>query len=500
MDSHRYTHLFDAESREQLATINRALLDLEARPDAVAAVHELFRAVHSLKGMSASLGYHGVAAFAHEVETLLERVRSGARPIDGEVMDVLFAAADALEGGVERAASGAAEPPSSAEALARVRRAVAGAAVAAASADAALSDTPEAAARLDDGPGVLVRVRQRSGTIFPGVRAFMVLQKARALGDLVAVSPSIEELKSAEISQAFAFRLVTPLPPAAIESAVRAVGDVDHVMVLEGPGRQRAPLYMTPTDEPLSLPHATRYVRIEVSRLDRLVNLIAELAHERAELEQLTAGRREPALDAAIARTSRLIADLQGEVMASRLVPAWHLFDRFPRLVRDAARQLHKEIEFTIDGRDLEVDRFVLDEIGEPVVHLLRNAVDHGIEAPQVREAAGKPRAGRIVLSVARDAGRMAVRVRDDGAGIDAGRVLARARERGLVDAGVGELDDAALLRVLATPGFTLAASVSDLSGRGVGMDAVQARVRQLGGEIRLETAPGAGTTVTLRF
>jgi two-component system chemotaxis sensor kinase CheA len=506
VDATPYADLFRSESREQLSTVNRALLDLEARPDDATPVHELFRAVHSLKGMSASMGYAALAAFAHELETVLERLRTGALAARGGVTDALFAAADALEVAVDDAIAGRGEPPALSEALTRVR-AYAGGGGAGQRASTAVASgverAPDAATedeRVDDGPGVLVRVRQRSGTVFPGVRAFMVLQKARALGDLVAVSPPAMELQAAEVSQAFAFRLVTTRPATEIESAIRSVGDVEQVRVLIGRGRHRAPLRMTPSEEPAAAPTPTRYARVELSRLDRLVNLIGELVEARDHLQAVAAGRGDAALDEAMARASRLIGDLQGEVMASRLVPAWQLLDRFPRLVRDAARALGKEIEFTVIGRELELDRFVLDELGEPVVHLLRNSVDHGIESPDEREAAGKPRAGRVTLAVRREGGVVLVRVSDDGRGIDRTRVLARARSLGLADADTSSLDDAELLRILASPGFSLAAAVSALSGRGVGVDAVQTRMRQLGGVLSLATTLGEGTTVTLRI
>lgn len=502
MDPHRYADLFRSESRAQLTEANRALLDLEGHPTDRQPVHVLFRAVHTLKGMSASMGYPTVASFAHELESLLDRVRAGTQSTSVELMDVLFAATDALEAGIECAVAGAPEPPALAAALAQLRR-VAGDPVAGdpvAGEHTAGSDAKEAAFSLDEGPGVLVRVRQRADAVFPGVRALMVVQKARTLGDLLAVSPPLTELQAAETPQAFAFRLLTTMRAADIEAAIAATGDIEHVEVSAGRGRQRAPMRMTPTDETATATVGARYVRIELARLDALMNLIGELASTRGRLLQLTAGGGNPALDEEITHASRLISDLQAEVTASRKVPAWHVFDRFPRLVRDAARQLRKEIEFTVEGKDVEVDRFLLDEIGEPVMHLLRNAVDHGIEAPEAREAVGKPRTGRLVLSVAREGSAVLVRVRDDGRGIDRERVLAQAIEQGVVAPDVTHLETDTLLRVIARPGFSTAVAGSGFSGRGVGVDAVQVRVRQLGGTVELETAPGDGTTITLRF
>ena len=516
MDPQRYAELFRSESREQLSEVNRALLDLERAPGDVQPVTVLFRAVHTLKGMSATMGYTAVAAFAHELESLLDRMRNGDQGISAELMDVLFSAADVLESGVNRAVDGTPDAPGAAEVLEQMRHVAGGGATAEFRAltgehratTATTGEFPlasatraDASASLDEGPGVLVRVRQSPDTMLPGVRAFLVLQKVRALGEIVAVSPPLAELQAAEVPQAFAFRLVTALSPSEIEKAIVAAGDVEHVEVSAGRGRQRAPVRMRAGDDAASTaPKGTRHVRIELARLDTLMNLIGELVIARGRLLQLTAGHGDPALDEVMTQTGRLVGSLQGEIMASRMVPVWQVFDRFPRLVRDAARQLHKEIEFSVEGKEIELDRSLLDEIGEPVVHLLRNAVDHGIEAPEVRESLGKPRTGRLTLSASRERSAVLVRVGDDGRGIDRSRVLARAKELGMVGADVPRLDDDMLFRVIAAPGFSTAAVVSDLSGRGVGIDAVQARVRQLGGTVEMETAPGTGTTITLRL
>jgi len=186
--------------------------------------------------------------------------------------------------------------------------------------------------------------------------------------------------------------------------------------------------------------------------------------------------------------------------MTSRLVPVWQVFDRFPRLVRDAARSLGKDVDFVIEGKDIELDRSMLDEIGEPVVHLLRNAVDHGLESPAERLAAGKPAAGKLRLAALRDRSSVLIRVTDDGRGVDKARVLAKAKRLGLVDAARGELTDEEIFRLIARPGFSTSEKVTDLSGRGVGIDAVATRVRALGGSLEMKTATGEGTTVTARL
>jgi two-component system chemotaxis sensor kinase CheA len=244
----------------------------------------------------------------------------------------------------------------------------------------------------------------------------------------------------------------------------------------------------------------TKHVRIELSRLDTLLNLIGELVIVRGRLNALTRAIALPALADAMSDATRLIGDLQAEIMTSRLVPVGQVFDRFPRLVRDIARQLGKDVVLQIEGKEIELDRSVLDEIAEPVVHLLRNAVDHGLELPEAREAQGKPRAGRLTLAAQRDRASVLITVRDDGKGIDRARVLERAIALGIVEPGTTKLDDEAMLRCIAQPGLSTAEQVTDVSGRGVGIDAVQSRVRVLGGSLEVSTAPGEGTTVTIRL
>ncbi|MFI5245762.1 MAG: chemotaxis protein CheA, partial [Gemmatimonadales bacterium] len=194
------------------------------------------------------------------------------------------------------------------------------------------------------------------------------------------------------------------------------------------------------------------------------------------------------------------VTELQQEILAMRMVPVWQVFDRFPRLVRDTAHRLNKEVTFAVEGKEIELDRSLLDEIGEPIVHLLRNAIGHGIESPEARAAAGKPRAGRVVLSAARDRAAVQIRVSDDGRGIERARVLDRARALGLVDEGTREIGDDALFRLVARPGFSTADEVSELSGRGVGIDAVLTKVRALGGLLELKSVSGEGTSITIRL
>jgi two-component system chemotaxis sensor kinase CheA len=303
-----------------------------------------------------------------------------------------------------------------------------------------------------------------------------------------------------------------------VEEALRKAGDVDDVRVGEDEATNALPrqtmefnvaelaglMDEVPAAAAAPAPQAgvrqQRSVRIDLRRLDNLMNLIGELVITRGRLNQLAGTSDDPALVEAVGQTSRLVADLQDEIMTSRMVPVWQVFDRFPRLVRDAARSVEKEVVFAIEGKEVELDRSMLEEVGDPIVHLLRNAVDHGIERPADRIAKGKPAAGRLTLSALRDRSAVAIRVSDDGRGIDRARVLSRAQEHGLIDATKTDLTDDELVKLIARAGFSTAEKVTDLSGRGVGVDAVYNRVRALGGSVDIRSVQDEGTTVTLRL
>ncbi len=519
MDPSRYAELFRTESRDQLSAINRALLALEQGEATRDPVDAIFRGVHTIKGMSATMGYSAVAEFSHEMESLLERVRDGEQGLSPDLMDALFAAADALEAGVEGAREHDAMSESMKRALERLHdvaggRSTAEFRVGRLSDIVALPTVVEAEAALD-GEGMLITVEQEPQAMLPGVRAFMAVQRLRELGEIRSCVPSVEALQTAVLPQSFRVLLATSAGEAEVERAVRSAGDVKSVVVRRREAPDVAPDVTPPRNRRITdqlgldelgrptvhteAPRA-RHVRIELSRLDSLLNLIGELVIVRGRLQALTRPSADAPLQDAMADATRLIGQLQSEIMTSRLVPVGQVFDRFPRLVRDVARQLGKDVLFSIEGKEIELDRSVLDEIGEPVVHLLRNAVDHGLERPDVREAAGKARAGRLTLAAQRDRSSVVITVRDDGRGIDRERVLARAIALNLVDAGSTRLDDDLLLRCISHPGFSTAEKVTDVSGRGVGIDAAQARTRTLGGTLEIATQSGVGTTVTIRL
>ncbi|HEX8850856.1 MAG TPA: chemotaxis protein CheA [Gemmatimonadaceae bacterium] len=514
MDTSRYADLFLTESQEHLSAINHALLELERAPDSAEPVNALFRAVHTIKGMSATMGYAQVAELAHELETLLDTLRTGAREVSAEITDALFTAADALEVAVGLSVANREGEIDVAGPLDKLR-AVQGTATtgsgdggrgSAAKRSSTSVPTVEAhrwSAPVPPGTGLVVRVAIASDAPLRGVRAFMVVEKLRALGTVEAMHPPLDELKDGTFGADFAVRLATQHPSDHVHDVVAGLGDVSAVEV-QGSATTTATANAPEANGngagPVDAMRANRNVRIDLRRLDNLMNLIGELVITRGRLTQLSSTLGDAALDETVTQASRLISDLQDEIMTSRMVPVWQVFDRFPRLVRDASRTLGKNIDFTIEGKEIELDRSLLDEIGDPVVHLLRNAIDHGIETPEERKKAGKPAEGRLRLEAMRDRSAIVIRVTDDGRGIDRDRVLRKARDAGLVEAGRTELSDDELIRLISRPGFSTAERVTDISGRGVGIDAVQTRVRSLGGLVEIRSVPRQGTTVTVRL
>lgn len=523
MDLSRYADLFLTESREHLSAMNHSLLALERAPAASEPVQSLFRAVHTVKGMSATMGYQAVAELAHEMESILDRVRRGSLEASPPVIEALFGAADALEAAIEASVRTDGEGADVSGAVSRLRACAPAAAATEAAPDETAASVAAAAAMVEpaalaaeehaaepaersDLPGRggrVVRVRIARAAPLRSARALVVLRQAEALGTVRAVSPPPAAIAAGEFGDEIQVRLESTATDAEIASRLGGMADVEEVLVASGEAAPAAGETARAGDAvPASAPgaRAPRHVRIDLRRLDALMNLVGELVIARGRLVQLSTALDDPALDDAVAETGRLVAELQDQIMLSRMVPVGQVFDRFPRLVRDAAHALGKQVAFTVEGSDIELDRSMLDEIGEPVVHLLRNAVDHGVEPPAEREAAGKPPVGSLRLSVARERSTVLVRVSDDGRGVDRDKVLARARAMGLVTEDRTELGDDELARIIARPGFSTAERVSDLSGRGVGIDIVMNRVRALGGAVEIRSTPGQGTTVTVRL
>jgi two-component system, chemotaxis family, sensor kinase CheA len=491
MDLSKYAALFLAESREHLRACNSSLLQWEGDPAAVEPVDRLFRAIHTIKGMAATMGYAAVAQLAHGTENLLDALRQGRVSAGPEIFQLLFRAIDTLGRSVEAAATGT-EEAAAAELLSELDTASGGtAATSSAPPSRELSSAPAEpepmSRRATDAPHSRpVQVSICSDAVMRGARAALVLRRAGGLGTISALRPPASEQERDEFDGRFSFRLQTRLSDAEVIAALRSVGDVDTIQFEE--------LVSAETEARVR----GRQIRVDLRRLDLLMKQVGELVVAKSRLSALSAEAGDPVLTEVSERISRLVSGMQGEVIAARMTPVGEVFERFPRLVRDLSRDLGKRIRFDMEGEEIELDRSILDEIGEPLVHLIRNAADHGIEPPDDRATLGKPVEGRILLSATRERNTVAIRVVDDGRGIDRDQILAKARREGAAPEADALTDDL-LVRVLARPGFSTAESVSGVSGRGVGVDVAMTRVRALGGTLELRSELGRGTTFVIR-
>lgn len=491
MDVSKYAAIFLAESREHLSSCNHLLLKWERDPAATDAVGGLFRSIHTIKGMAATMGFTGVAELAHRMESLLDGLRQAHLTADEGTFQLLFRAVDALGQGVEQAAAGR-EPALDLVLVAALEAATGGAPISPPVSAPGEGEPPRR--RASDTPrGRSVQVVIRPDAVMRGARAILAVRRAEVLGLVSAVRPSLVQLEREEFDGRVGFRIESRATEEELTAAIRTAGEVQHVRFEEP-----APLDADGGAE------QHRQIRVDLRRLDRLMKQVGELVVAKNRLGVLSAAGADPSLAEVSDRIGRLVSGMQAEVIASRMTPVGEVFERFPRLVRDLARDLGKRIRFDLEGEEIELDRSILDEIGDPLLHLIRNAADHGIETPEVRVQAGKPPEGRILLAATRERNSVTLRVSDDGRGIDRAAIAAKARREGATDVvtAPGESEsvpDDVLLRVLARPGFSTAQAVSGVSGRGVGVDVAMTRVRQLGGTIEIRSELGKGTTFLIR-
>jgi two-component system, chemotaxis family, sensor kinase CheA len=510
MDTSQYLPMFLAECREHLQELNLAVVRIEEQPDDRATVDEIFRIAHSLKGMSATMGFDGMAALTHQMEDVFELLRQRSGGLERETVDVLLECLDALSGATDAIETDGAERLEPAPLIERLKGLVRDRtpvqAVARHGGEAAVSLPDSVADALVAGQAMLhARVTLGEDTLMPAVRAYMVIAAAADLGTVVASAPEVDDV------EAFDGRLVDLWVTAEVEASVLSaalvsVPDVATAEVSEAAAQGEAAPAVT-VDAPVvaseraDTSRAAATVRVDAERLDQLMHLMGELVVQRTQVEVLAAEADVPGLSQAMQDLTRCSHALQAIVMQVRMIPVEAVFLRFPRLVRDLSSKLGKQVELELVGQDTELDRTVVDALGDPLVHLVRNALDHGLETPAEREAAGKPPVGKVRISARHAGGNVMITVADDGHGVNPLAVAAKAVKAGLLTHEQADgIDMARAIELLFEPGFSTRDQADDISGRGVGMDAVRAKVRELGGEVLLTSEPGQGTTAQIRL
>lgn len=551
MDLTQYLGMFLEESREHLQNLNDGLLGLESNPEDTRLVNEIFRSAHTLKGMSATMGYSQIAELTHQMENVLQKFRNGEVKVNGKTIDTMFRCLDSLGTMVETIANGEEINIDTGPLLSELQECDSdeessqstNASPAEADGKAASDTQPEHNTinlELNEFEKNVVQEGQEQGyqtyhllitvkenCVMKSARAFMVFKRLEELGEIIKTSPSVTDIEDEKFDQSFEVVFLTTTPQEELVKAIGAVSEIETprltLVKLQEPqrlpagqaqsssGKQPEPPKSTQPSKadasegasrpaPLK-PRATATIRVDIDRLDKLMNLVGELVINKTRLAQIGRGSDNPALSETVEQMDRVFIDLQNLVMKVRMVPIEQVFNRFPRMVRDLAKDLNKEIDLEIIGQETELDRTVIDEIGDPLVHLLRNSVDHGVETPQEREENGKPPMAVVKLSARHEGNHVIIEVSDDGKGIDPERIKEKAVEKGLILLSEAEaMDETDAVNLVFAAGFSTAEKVSDVSGRGVGLDAVRSKIEALSGECRIFSKPSIGTTFRIQL
>jgi two-component system chemotaxis sensor kinase CheA len=494
--------IFRQEAQDLLEQIEQGLLDLAARPGDRDTVDAVFRALHTLKGSGAMFGFDALAAFTHHCESAFDRVRKGEVPASADLVTAVLAAQDHMRALAEGREASAAEGEAL---LAGLRQAVDAAAGVAAAAPTVPAKTT-----------FKIRFSLPADALANGTRPLPLLDELRELGDCQVIAltdnvPALDTLNPTECHLGWEVLLTTEHGRSAIEDVFIFVID-DMVLEIETLGDtapdavevvEDVPTLAADKAEPEAAdPKAQRggeTVRVPAERLDALMDRVGELVIAQSRLKQLAAAGTEPLLRGVSEEIERLAAELRDTMMVVRMVPVGQLFGRFRRLIHDLARDTGKTIALTLEGEATELDKTVIERLADPLVHLIRNAADHGLEPPEARAVAGKPQTGTIALAARQSGAEVIITITDDGRGIDRARVRAKAEENGLIAADA-VLTDQELLQLIFQPGFSTAQAVTSLSGRGVGMDVVKRTIEGLRGAIEMTSRIGEGSQIALRI
>jgi len=513
--SEEYVQAFVHESEEQLTDLNNSLLALESDPDDQEAMDDIFRTAHTLKGNFGAMGYDDASDLAHALEDLLDELREGEMAVTPEVMDLVFAGVDRLELAVESIDEDGAVDVETADLEDDIRAVIE---------DGGATD---ADGRTDDADSTQVDTFDVAVEVgdseMRGVDGMLVLEAIREECDLVSATPDPDAIEDGDYEDGFELVVASTTADelratldrvSAIEDATLAqAGSEDEAEQTDETEGSVAPDDggdvdgggdATADDGAGSTNGASREissVRVDVDQLDDLHGLVEQLVTSRIKLRRAVDDGDVGSATDTLGELDKITGNLQNTVMDMRLIPMRKVISKFPRLVRDLAREQEKEIDFRMEGQDIELDRTILTEISDPLMHILRNAVDHGIEPPAERERVGKDREGTIELRAKRERDHVTITVEDDGRGLDVDELRQKAAEKGVrSEAELDSMEDTEVYDLVFHPGFSTADEVTDVSGRGVGMDVVHSTVKQLDGSVNVESEHGEGTTVTLRL
>lgn len=546
MDVNQYLEMFIEESKEHLQACSEHLLELEKNPEDLTIVGEIFRSAHTLKGMSATMGFEDLANLTHKMENVLDAIRNEKIVVTPEILDVVFESVDHLEEMVMDIAAGGDGKRDVTGTVALLKQIESGEAIEAGEVAEEMPATIEnTQLTYDDYEKSIIlqsfeqafnayeiAVSLREDCLLKAARVMMVFQVLETEGEVIKTSPSVESLEEEQFDQTFHIAFLTQTASEELEAKIMKVSEVSEVLItaieaeqlkpeekqesVEQATSKAASEKATQTEQVASTkktnsaktpakkataPVGNKTIRVNIERLDILMNLFEELVIDRGRLQSISSEVNHNELNETVERMSRVMGDLQNIILTMRMVPVETVFNRFPKMIRQLSRELNKKISLEIIGAETELDRTVIDEIGDPLVHLIRNSVDHGIESPAERAANGKPEEGTVVLRAYHSGNHVFIEIEDDGAGINKDKVLAKALAKGVVTPEQAEtMSDKQINELILASGFSTAEVISDVSGRGVGLDVVKTTIESLGGNISIDSIQGSGSVFSIQL
>lgn len=524
-DINQYRDLFFEETDEYLQTLDDSVLELEKNPKDNQLLDEIFRAAHTLKGMAATMGYDTMTELTHHMENVFELFRNGSIEVNSDIITLIFKCLDQLSEIVEDLRKDKDieyDISNLIEELNNVSGENTGVTTEKKDTEEYninISDTDATVienAQSRDYNAFKIKIQITKSCMLKGARAYLIVNKLEQQGDIISSNPKAEELEEGNYGDSFSLIYVTKLEKVKVRNIIKNNAEIENVLIKKIEDiyiyqENKADLETEEKSKPKAIgkredkgnknrnqgSQINQSIRVDLGRLDSFMNLVSELVIYRTRLEDLSTTYNINEINEPLEHVGRITSELQDLVLKIRMQPVNTVLNRFPRMIRDLSKELNKEIELVITGEETELDRTVVSELGEPLVHLIRNAADHGIESAEVRESLGKPKKGLINISAYQEGNRVVLVVQDDGKGLDPENIRENAENKGINTEGLGDKE---LINLIFHQGFSTVEDVTNVSGRGVGMDVVREKISSLGGDIEVTSEVNVGTTFLIKL
>ncbi|MBU5314249.1 chemotaxis protein CheA [Tissierella carlieri] len=529
LDISQYINIFVEEAKEHLQNMNDVLLELEKNPSHLGHINEIFRVAHTIKGMSGTMGFHNMANLTHEMENVLQAARNNDIELSENIIDILFECFDALDSSVSHIIDFGTEEDDNNQIIINKLTNLLNE-----EKNGKHENIPVDDLKIDNFVLEAINKAKKEGLniyridfvlsescMLKSARAFIIFNTLETFGEIIYSNPSVEDIEDEKFDLKFSVLLVSDNDKSIILSELNQISEIENITLTDSEDNNSNKIIESkesevPTDSNIVMDEVNvksekttqthsgkvgKTVRVDIDRLDNLMNLVSELIIIKTRMDDLSEKTTGENMTEAIEYLERITTNLHDAVMKVRMVPIERVFNRFPRLVRDLSKELGKEIDLQMSGEETEVDRTVIDEIGDPLIHMIRNSIDHGIELPADRIKIGKPEVGTVVLKSYPDGNNVVIEVEDDGRGMDHNLIKKKAVEKGILDEREAEnlsIEDS--INLLFEPGFSTAETISDVSGRGVGLDVVKSKIESINGNIEIESVKDKGTKFIIRI